>query len=253
MGDLHPPSTPHQRSLRYWSGRAPDFSELRMEDYYSPMRAAYEQFLAGWLQDKRPLRVLDAGTGAGFFALLLHNMGCEVTAVDFSTAMLAKSRQNLAAHRADSVKLAQANLDHLPYDDATFDAVVSRNVTWTLVHPETAYREMVRVLRSGGALINIDANYGRSFIEADALGEQPVHPTQTPAQLRERNDLAAELSVSRYNRPIWDIGVLLRLGVRRLHLDTAINVTLGIDDFSSPYTSASACHGQVPFAVVATR
>lgn len=112
---------------------------------------------------------------------------------------------------------------------------------------------MVRVLRPGGVLINIDANYGQAFMAADADGEQPTHPTQTPAQLRARNDLAAALDISHHQRPQWDIDVLLRLGVRHLHLDTDIDATLNATELNAPYTTASRRRGAPPFALVAVR
>lgn len=47
---------------------------------------------------------------------------------------------------------------HLTFADASFDAVVSRNVLWNLDDPEAAYREICRVLRPRGVLILEDGN-----------------------------------------------------------------------------------------------
>ena len=46
------------------------------------------------------------------------------------------------------------------FPDGTFDVIVSRNLTWTLPDAARAYKEWIRVLKTGGILINADANYG---------------------------------------------------------------------------------------------
>ena len=47
----------------------------------------------------------------------------------------------------------------LDFEDNTFDIIVSRNLTWVLEEPDKAYREWHRVLRSGGKMLNFDANW----------------------------------------------------------------------------------------------
>ena len=48
------------------------------------------------------------------------------------------------------------------FPDEEFDVIVSRNLTWTLPDAEHAYQEWFRVLKPGGVMINLDANYGGS-------------------------------------------------------------------------------------------
>ena len=55
----------------YWSGRAEEFSALRMADYETPMRERMETFIRSVLPQKRPVKALDVGCGAGFLTLLL--------------------------------------------------------------------------------------------------------------------------------------------------------------------------------------
>jgi SAM-dependent methyltransferase len=92
-------------------------------------------------------RVLDVGTGPGLVAAAAVARGAEVTGVDFSEAMLAEAR-----HRYSAIAFRQASADELPFEDGTFDAVVSNLVVRHLGRPERAAREACWVLRPGGRL-----------------------------------------------------------------------------------------------------
>lgn len=60
---------------------------------------------------------------------------------------LSEIEKNLPKGR--KLKILDAEKPEFP--DATFDVVVSRNLTWTLPHAEEAYREWTRVLKKGGS------------------------------------------------------------------------------------------------------
>ncbi|MGH3523612.1 MAG: class I SAM-dependent methyltransferase [Mycobacterium sp.] len=97
-------------------------------------------------------RVLDVGTGTGFVAQLLAELGHSVTAVDASQAMLAIARTKAREHSVD-ITFKQAVTERLPFDDAAFDAVTARHFIWTLLEPERAFAEWRRVLTPGGILV----------------------------------------------------------------------------------------------------
>lgn len=146
-----------------------------------------------------------------------------MTGVDFSAEMLENARKNADALGFPDIAYRRMDAQALDFPDGSFDAVVSRNVTWTLPDPAKAYEEMVRVLRPGGAVVNFDANYGRAFSRAAERGKAPAHPTQTQDQLRERNEIAWSLEICRADRPFWDQKVLAGLGMRRFELDLEID------------------------------
>ena len=99
-----------------------------------------------------PLDVLDVGTGTGALAVLVAQGGHRVSGVDITPAMLARAGARAAA--ADvSVAWREGDAMALPFDDASFDAVVSRNVLWTMTDPAAAFREWIRVVRTGGRVI----------------------------------------------------------------------------------------------------
>jgi SAM-dependent methyltransferase len=93
-------------------------------------------------------RLLDAGCGAGLLALLASLRGAQVAAVDASPGMLAIARQRLPA--AD---VREADLEAVPFGDATFDAVTAVNSIFYAEDMTAAMRELVRVVRPGGRVV----------------------------------------------------------------------------------------------------
>lgn len=246
-------------SLAYWSGRAEEFSGLRMKDYASPMREAFKGFLgeqAGEVKKnlgQGTLRALDAGCGAGFFSLILAELGCKVTGIDFSEEMLGQAEKNTREKGLSGIGFARMDIQELEFSEASFDLIVTRNVLWVLSEAERAYRELMRVLRPGGRLINMDANYGQAFNQADARGETPSHPTQTLEQLKLRNRIARDLPVTRADRPLWDLKVLWDCGARQVSCIRDMEAYLGIRQWNQNYTVASKESRAVMFGVIAQK
>lgn len=90
--------------------------------------------------------VLDIGCGDGTLAAELARAGARVTGLDPDAAML-----RVAAAR--DIALVQGRIEALPFATARFDLVTAVTVL-CFVHDEaTAWREMARVLRPGGALV----------------------------------------------------------------------------------------------------
>ena len=108
------------------------------------------------------MKILDVGTGPGFFPVILARAGYAVTAVDYTPGMLKKAGENLkkyAGDRAGEVTLLRMDAQDLSFADETFDVVLLRNLTWNLENPEQAYRKWYCVLKPGGILLNFDANW----------------------------------------------------------------------------------------------
>lgn len=124
-------------------------------------------------------RVLDVGTGPGFVALAAAERGAVVTGVDQSAAMLRIAR-------GTGVVAVAASVEHLPFEDRAYDAVVAGYLLNHLPRPERAVAELGRVLRSGGRLALTvwdlpDANpalglFGPIVTELGLLGAVPPGP-----------------------------------------------------------------------------
>jgi len=101
--------------------------------------------------------VLDAGCGSGVLSrhLAEQNSKLNITACDFSEIRIFQATQYEKGTNS-KIKYVQSNLDGLPFEDNTFDVVVSRFVYEYLQHPVQITQELKRVLKPGGCLYLID-------------------------------------------------------------------------------------------------
>ena len=89
--------------------------------------------------------VLDVGCGTGALTREVVKCAGSTTGFDLSESMLGVARQV-----CPSVSFRQGNVAELPFDDATFDAVVSAFMLMFVPDPKQAIGEMQRILRPGG-------------------------------------------------------------------------------------------------------
>lgn len=108
--------------------------------------------IATLLGHNQDLKILDIGTGTGFLALLLARLNYDVTAVDWSMTMMQKAKEKATACQIP-VHFEVQDAENLTFPDASFNAIVSRHVLWTLADPFRASKEWVRVLKLGGMVI----------------------------------------------------------------------------------------------------
>ncbi len=97
-------------------------------------------------------RVLDAGCGAGRHLAPLAAAGLTVHGSDISAAMLAQAGAALAEAGA-AVRVAQADIERLPFRDGCFDTVCSITVVEHFPQWRAIVAEYGRVLRTGGTLL----------------------------------------------------------------------------------------------------
>ena len=156
----------------YWTDRAEGYSQVNQEELAGDNRTNWRRELERHFPENRTnetYKILDIGTGPGFFSIILAEAGYQVTAVDYTEAMLEEAKKNAGAF-AQKITYCQMDASHLAFADETFDAVVSRNLTWNLEDPEQAYKEWMRVLKKGGILLNYDANWYHHLFDAEKRG-----------------------------------------------------------------------------------
>ena len=149
-----------QRVQAYWTKRARDFSTVRRNELHDgAMGRRWLAEMQQYLPQGKALDTLDVGTGTGYFAILLAQAGHRLTGIDLTPAMIAEAEATAAAINVSARFLVMDAME-TAFADASFDVIVTRNLTWTLPDTEQAYREWRRLLRPGGILLNFDANYG---------------------------------------------------------------------------------------------
>lgn len=208
------------RIEKYWDKRSEDFSKIRRKELESVNMSCWRELLISHLSENKPLKILDAGTGAGFFAIILAREGHLVMGIDMSEGMIKEAKSNVSSYnlKADFLKMAA---DRLEFANDTFDAVVSRNLTWTLPDAMEAYKEWHRVLKKGGRLLNFDSDLGKvSFTKKDE--QKNVHANIAEDMIRECNDIKDNLRISTHKRPEWDVNLLKSIGFK-LEFDENIN------------------------------
>lgn len=147
-----------QQISKIWDEDAAAYDETQGHVPLRPLEvAAWRATLRRLLPDP-PARVLDAGAGTGFVSLILADQGYEVTAVDFSEQMLAILKAK-AARLGLNVNAVQADVADLPPGQA-FDAVVERDIMWTLIDPGAALSAW-RTAAPAGRLVLIEATWGK--------------------------------------------------------------------------------------------
>lgn len=221
----------------YWTQRAEGYSEYNQQEMADARRSMWKNKLLSLLEENFPgknpeeLKVLDVGTGPGFFALLLAEAGYQVTAADVTEEMLKEAKKNTGVF-AEKITWKLSDAQKLELGDCEFDAVFSRNVTWNLENPGQAYEEWVRVLKPGGLLCNFDADwYGHLYDEEKRSGyekdrqrveEKNLEDYYTGTDIERMEAIARQVPLSRQKRPQWDVEALKNAGMTEVSCDTEV-------------------------------
>ena len=128
-------------------------------------RAAAYQLYKGDFQGKQ---ILDVGGGTGVMALMALEMGAsKAICGDISEYMLEQGRnkaKNLG-YNADRIEFRQLDAESLPFEDNSFDVVMTGKAFGLYPDQEKAVKEMFRVLHPGG-FISLGAHGPEDYWEA---------------------------------------------------------------------------------------
>lgn len=214
----------------YWSERAEGYSKVNQEELQGEQKEKWLRVLQERFPEQKPeeIRVLDIGTGPGFFAVILAEQGYQVTAVDYTAEMLKEARHNAGAY-AGCIRWLQMDAQNLTFESEQFDVVVSRNLTWNLENPKKAYQEWYRVLKKGGILLNFDANwYGHLFDQSlrDAYEKDraqvehlALEDHYTCTNIAWMEAIARQMPLSPVIRPAWDYQMLKQTGFSKVDVE----------------------------------
>ena len=125
------------------------YDELGMRFQTKAARAQLDEM------DLQGKNILDVGCGTGVMSLLALQKGAaKVVCGDISNYMLerAQDKADKQGHGVDRIDFRQLDAESLPFEDASFDVVMTGMTLGLLPDQDKAIREMVRVLRPGGFL-----------------------------------------------------------------------------------------------------
>lgn len=97
------------------------------------------------------IRVLDVAAGNGNASLAAARRWCNVVSTDYVPDLLERGRERAAAERLP-IDFREADAEALPFEDASFDAVVSTFGVMFTPDQERAAAEMLRVCKPGGQI-----------------------------------------------------------------------------------------------------
>ena len=133
-----------------------------------------EEFV-GRLPITAGMKVLDVACGTGNTAIPEARLGAVVTGVDIAPNLLAQARERAAAEELD-VRFDEGDAEQLPYDDASFDAVVTMFGAMFAPRYKLVAAEMARVLKPGGLLAMANWNPASFSGQMFRLGSKYAAP-----------------------------------------------------------------------------
>lgn len=225
------------RVTHYWSNRADSFEQQRLREFDSEKRERWLAELRRYLPQGKTLRILDVGTGTGFFACLLAAEGHKTVGIDLTPNMIEHAKHMAAVLGLDA-RFQLMDAEEPDFESESFDVLVTRNLTWTLPHIEKAYREWYRILKPGGILINFDADYCAALEDEDEhdLPANHAHKLVPDCMMQENDSITMEIGAYHGPRPQWDVQLLIEAGFERVTVDTGVyrRIYAEIDEFFNP-------------------
>jgi SAM-dependent methyltransferase len=138
----------------FWNERGPSYEDQAIHRVNGEAEERVWQDVLRGLLPAPPADVVDVGTGTGYLAFILAGAGYKVTGVEIADGMLGVAQQKASqAHGAPAFIKGDAMAPPLP--PGSTDAVVSRQVIWTLVDPARAFKSWFSLLRPGGRVVAI--------------------------------------------------------------------------------------------------
>ena len=109
-------------------------------------------------------KMLDVPVGTGVFTVKKYSrMGlADITCLDYSNDMLDQARARFGNEGIGNVHLIQGDVGQLPFEDESFDIVLTMNGFHAFPDKEKAYSEVNRVLKTSGRLVGCFCIEGES-------------------------------------------------------------------------------------------
>lgn len=174
-------------------------------------------------------RVLDVGSGTGVAAVTAARAGATVNALDLTPALLEHAKKN-AALAGVEVQFKEGDVEKLPYEDASFDVVISQFGHMFAPRPDMAIAEMLRVLKSGGTIAFStwppEHFVGEMFALVGKYMPPPPPGAAPPPQWGDPNIVRERLG-DRVKEIVFDRGTMMFPALSAQHYRKGMEETLG--------------------------
>lgn len=163
-----------QKQGEIWSAGARSWADLQEIRHTPIYEAAFDAIGVG-----RETTLLDAGCGAGLALDMARARGASVAGLDAAEGLLAIAKERLPLE-----DLRQGDIEELPFEDDSFDAVTAFNSVQFAAEPVNALKEIRRVCKPGNPVaVTVWAPQEENDMRAllDALrGLSPAPPAGAP-------------------------------------------------------------------------
>ena len=147
--------------------------------------APFGMLLLDNLELKPNLNILDIGCGTGFPLLEIaqrYGNTCKVTGIDPWANAIERVKEKIISYEIKNASIVKGNAEAMPFEDASFDLIVSNLGINNIAEKDAAFNECYRVLKPGGKLAVTTNLYGhwKEFYKVfnDTLSE--LHPELIP-------------------------------------------------------------------------
>jgi len=174
-------------------------------------------------------KVLDLACGTGVVAVTASRLGAQVTGLDLSPVLLERARYN-AELSGQTIELLEGDAEALPFDDASFDVVISQFGHMFAPRPALVFKEMLRVLRPGGRMAFStwppELYTGSMFALMGKYLPPPPEGASPPPQWGDPNIIRERLGKSVKNLQFWR-ELMVTPGLSLDHLAQMFQTTAG--------------------------
>ena len=179
----------HTRQL--WYEAAATFDNEPDHGLRDPLvRDTWLDQLRRWLPPP-PAAILDIGCGTGSLSLLMAELGYQVTAIDFSPAMIAQAEAKAQA-AGQTISFQIMDAAEPQFEEQQFNLILCRHLLWLFSDPATVLQRWVELLRSTGRLLLIEGFWhtGAGMNAQTVVAALPSSCTHVSVQsLSEHSDL----------------------------------------------------------------
>lgn len=114
--------------------------------------AEYPAWIFGAIPADNSGKILEVPVGTGVLSMPVFSTlkKADITCLDYSEKMMESAKIRAAEMYIDNVSFIQSDVGNLPFEDESFDIVVSLNGFHAFPDKEAAYAETYRVLKKGG-------------------------------------------------------------------------------------------------------